>query len=40
MEIVNINELNMEKTTSIFFPNGKDNLFIFEITTQLDEGYN
>jgi hypothetical protein len=40
MEIGNINELNMAKTASIFFPNGKDNVFIFVITTQFDEGYN
>jgi ubiquitin-conjugating enzyme E2 M len=40
MEIVNINELNLAETTSIFFPNGKDNLLTFEITIQPYEGYN
>jgi ubiquitin-conjugating enzyme E2 M len=39
MEIVDINELNLAKTTSIFFPNGKDNLLTFDITIQPDEGY-
>jgi ubiquitin-conjugating enzyme E2 M len=31
--------LNLAKTTSISFPNGKDNLLNFEITIQPDEGY-
>jgi ubiquitin-conjugating enzyme E2 M len=34
-----ISELNLAKTTSIFFPNGKDNLLNFEITIRPDEGY-
>jgi ubiquitin-conjugating enzyme E2 M len=39
MEIADISELNLAKTTSIFFPNGKDNLLNFEITIRPDEGY-
>jgi ubiquitin-conjugating enzyme E2 M len=31
--------LNLAKTTSISFPNGKDNLLNFEITIRPDEGY-
>eukprot|EP00246_Nothoceros_aenigmaticus_P011211 TRINITY_DN2978_c0_g1_i1.p1 TRINITY_DN2978_c0_g1~~TRINITY_DN2978_c0_g1_i1.p1 ORF type:complete len:185 (+),score=38.69 TRINITY_DN2978_c0_g1_i1:218-772(+) len=34
-----ISELNLAKTTSISFPQGKDNLLIFEITIRPDEGY-
>jgi len=34
-----ISELNLAKTTTIFFPNGKDNLLNFEITIRPDEGY-
>ncbi|CAK9224793.1 hypothetical protein BDL97_04G101000 [Sphagnum fallax] len=34
-----ISELNLAKTTSISFPNGKDNLLNFEITIRPDEGY-
>jgi ubiquitin-conjugating enzyme E2 M len=36
---VDISELNLAKTTSISFPNGKDNLLNFEITIRPDEGY-
>jgi ubiquitin-conjugating enzyme E2 M len=39
MEIADISELNLAKTTSISFPNGKDNLLNFEITIRPDEGY-
>ncbi|PWZ24646.1 hypothetical protein Zm00014a_024182, partial [Zea mays] len=34
-----ISELNLPKTTSISFPNGKDDLMNFEITIRPDEGY-
>ncbi|KAH7436680.1 hypothetical protein KP509_05G030800 [Ceratopteris richardii] len=34
-----ISELNLSKTTSISFPNGKDDLLNFEITIRPDEGY-
>jgi hypothetical protein len=34
-----ISELNLAKTTSISFPNGKDDLLNFEITIRPDEGY-
>lgn len=34
-----ISELNFPKTTSISFPQGKDNLMNFEITIRPDEGY-
>ena len=34
-----ISELVLAKTTSIAFPDGKDNLLSFEITIQPDEGY-
>ncbi|KAG8389967.1 hypothetical protein BUALT_Bualt01G0034500 [Buddleja alternifolia] len=38
--IVNdISELNMPKTCSISFPNGKDELMNFEVTIRPDEGY-
>jgi ubiquitin-conjugating enzyme E2 M len=39
MEIVDINEMNLAKTKSIFFPNGKDDLLTFEITIQPIKGY-
>ncbi|RLN36206.1 NEDD8-conjugating enzyme Ubc12-like [Panicum miliaceum] len=35
----NISELNLPKTTSISFPNGKDDLMNFEIIIRPDEGY-
>lgn len=34
-----ISELNLAKTTSISFPNGKDKLLDFEITIRPDEGF-
>ncbi|KAJ6803486.1 NEDD8-conjugating enzyme Ubc12-like [Iris pallida] len=34
-----IGELNLPKTTSISFPNGKDDLMNFEISIKPDEGY-
>ncbi|KAI3460300.1 hypothetical protein Pfo_016963 [Paulownia fortunei] len=34
-----INELNLPKTCSISFPNGKDDLMNFEVTILPDEGY-
>jgi ubiquitin-conjugating enzyme E2 M len=34
-----ISELNLPKTTSISFPNGKDDLMNFETTIRPDEGY-
>lgn len=34
-----IGELNLPNTTVISFPNGKDDLMNFEITTMPDEGY-
>ncbi|KAM0975523.1 hypothetical protein ACFX13_018829 [Malus domestica] len=34
-----ISELNLAKTCSISFPNGKDQLMNFEVTIRLDEGY-
>uniref|UniRef100_M1CNZ9 Ubiquitin carrier protein n=1 Tax=Solanum tuberosum TaxID=4113 RepID=M1CNZ9_SOLTU len=36
---VNISELNLPKTCSISFPNGKDDLMNFEVTIRPDEGY-
>lgn len=38
-DTADISELNLAKTTSITFPNGKDNLLSFEITIRPDEGY-
>ncbi|XP_038693081.1 NEDD8-conjugating enzyme Ubc12-like [Tripterygium wilfordii] len=34
-----ISELNLAKTCSIAFPNGKDDLMNFEVTIRPDEGY-
>ncbi|CAN6563109.1 hypothetical protein ACFX13_027798 [Malus domestica] len=34
-----ISELNLAKTCSISFPNGKDDLMNFEVTIRPDEGY-
>ncbi|CAI5952854.1 unnamed protein product, partial [Closterium sp. NIES-65] len=34
-----ISELNLPTTTSIAFPEGKDNLLKFDITIKPDEGY-
>ncbi|WRX16104.1 Ubiquitin-conjugating enzyme E2 - like 10 [Theobroma cacao] len=34
-----ISELNLPKTCSISFPNGKDDLMNFEVTIRPDEGY-
>uniref|UniRef100_A0A9I9D3P9 UBC core domain-containing protein n=1 Tax=Cucumis melo TaxID=3656 RepID=A0A9I9D3P9_CUCME len=34
-----ISELNLPKTCSISFPNGKDDLMNFEVTIHPDEGY-
>lgn len=36
---VDISELNLPKTCSISFPNGKDDLMNFEVTIRPDEGY-
>lgn len=36
---VDISELNLPKTCSIAFPNGKDELMNFEVTIRPDEGY-
>ncbi|KAK1292250.1 NEDD8-conjugating enzyme Ubc12 [Acorus calamus] len=35
----NMSELNLPKTSTIAFPNGKDDLMNFEVTLQPDEGY-
>jgi hypothetical protein len=37
--LTDISELNLPKTTSISFPNGKDDLMNFEVTIRPDEGY-
>ena len=37
--IVDIGELNLPKTCSIVFPNGKDDLMNFGGTLRPDEGY-
>lgn len=34
-----ITELNLPKTCTISFPNGKDDLMNFEVTVRPDEGY-
>lgn len=34
-----ISELNLAKTTSIFFPDGKDKLLNFEVTIKPEEGF-
>ncbi|MFS7999015.1 putative ubiquitin-conjugating enzyme/RWD [Helianthus anomalus] len=34
-----ISELNLPKTCSISFPNGKDDLMNFEVTIRPDDGY-
>ncbi|KAL6213553.1 hypothetical protein ACLB2K_013000 [Fragaria x ananassa] len=34
-----ISELNLQKTCTIAFPNGKDDLMNFEVTVRPDEGY-
>ncbi|PQQ20904.1 NEDD8-conjugating enzyme Ubc12-like [Prunus yedoensis var. nudiflora] len=34
-----ISELNLQKTCTISFPNGKDDLMNFEVTVRPDEGY-
>uniref|UniRef100_A0A1D1YXH8 NEDD8-conjugating enzyme Ubc12 n=1 Tax=Anthurium amnicola TaxID=1678845 RepID=A0A1D1YXH8_9ARAE len=34
-----ISELNLPKTTTISFPNGKDDLMTFEVSIRPDEGY-
>ena len=39
LNIADISELNLPKTTSISFPNGKDDLMNFEIIIRPDEGY-
>lgn len=36
---VDISELNLPKTCTISFPNGKDDLMNFEVTIRPDEGY-
>lgn len=36
---VDISELNLPKTCSMAFPNGKDDLMNFEVTIRPDEGY-
>ncbi|XP_040381688.1 NEDD8-conjugating enzyme Ubc12-like isoform X2 [Oryza brachyantha] len=37
--LTHISELNLPKSTSISFPNGKDDLMNFEIIVRPDEGY-
>lgn len=37
--LVDISELNLPKTCTIAFPNGKDDLMNFEVTIRPDEGY-
>lgn len=37
--LVDISELNLPKTCSISFPNGKDDLMNFEVTIRPDDGY-
>lgn len=37
--LLDISELNLPKTCSISFPNGKDDLMSFEVTIRPDEGY-
>ena len=37
--LADISELNLPKTCSISFPNGKDDLMNFEVTIRPDEGY-
>ncbi|GER37604.1 ubiquitin-conjugating enzyme family protein [Striga asiatica] len=39
LSIIDITELNLPKTCSISFPNGKDDLMNFEVTIRPDEGY-
>lgn len=39
LNLADISELNLPKTTSISFPNGKDDLMNFEIIIRPDEGY-
>ena len=36
---VDISELNLPKTCTLSFPNGKDDLMNFEVTIRPDEGY-
>ncbi|XP_063935012.1 NEDD8-conjugating enzyme Ubc12 isoform X3 [Daucus carota subsp. sativus] len=38
-QYANISELNLPKTCSISFPNGKDDLMNFEVIIRPDEGY-
>lgn len=37
--VVDISELNLPKSCTISFPNGKDDLMTFEISIKPDEGY-
>lgn len=39
LDFVDISELNLPKSCSISFPNGKDDLMTFEISIKPDEGY-
>lgn len=39
VHFVDISELNLPKSCTISFPNGKDDLMTFEVTIKPDEGY-
>lgn len=39
LHFLDISELNLPKSCTISFPNGKDDLMTFEITIKPDEGY-
>lgn len=39
MYLADISELNLPKSCSILFPNGKDDLMNFEVVIRPDEGY-
>lgn len=38
-QLVDISELNLPKSCTITFPNGKDDLMNFEVSIRPDEGY-
>ncbi|KAG6762808.1 hypothetical protein POTOM_033331 [Populus tomentosa] len=39
VSLIDISELNLHKTCTMAFPNGKDDLMNFEVTIRPDEGY-
>lgn len=39
LHFVDVSELNLPKSCTISFPNGKDDLMAFEISIKPDEGY-